>query len=561
MSTFHDYKIEPGILKALDDMGFVKPSEIQAQALPILLDYSGDFVGQAQTGTGKTAAFGIPLIQSIDASAASVQAIILAPTRELAVQISEELTRISKYKKLHVLPIYGGQHIGVQLRSLKQGVHIVVGTPGRVVDHLHRGSLNLSGIRHFILDEADEMLDRGFVEEIVTILSHAGKERQIWLFSATLSPEIRAIASKFMHQPEEIRIKHSTATIENTEEHYYVVREQHKLEALCRLIDHAHDMYAIIFCQTKAQTAQVAEQLVMKGFKAEALHGDMNQAQRDHVMRKFKSKGVRLLVATDVAARGIDVQNLTHVINYSLPMESASYIHRIGRTGRAGKTGIAITLINPSESNKLRRLEGSTRKRMTKSAIPGIQEIMVARMNHAIGEFEEALKNPGEFEKYAGHWESVLAKYEGRDVARGFITLLCREILEKYEDDKELNASDAFVPRDVTRTSRREPAHMTLLRLDAGANDHIQTGTLVGKICNLCGLENRNIGKIFIHERHTEFKVEAEFAERVIRKLSGITLSGKRINVGYADEKLNNVKETFKKRFSGKPQNPASHRR
>ncbi len=549
MNGFHDYPIEPAILKALDEMGFVTPSEIQAQALPILLEDKGDFIGQAQTGTGKTAAFGIPLIQRLNPAVADVQAIILAPTRELAVQISEELKRLSKFKKINVLPVYGGQDIGTQLRALKKGIHIVVGTPGRVMDHLHRGSLNLEKIQYFVLDEADEMLDRGFLEEIEAILSHAGDNRHIWLFSATLSREIRAIASRYMKQPEEIRIQHSTVTTESTEEHYYIVKETHKLEALSRLIDLASDMYAIIFCQTKIQTADIAEKLVLRGFKAEALHGDMNQAQRDRVMRKFKSKGVRLLVATDVAARGIDVQDLTHVINYSLPPESASYVHRIGRTGRAGKTGIAITLITPQESYKLRRLEGSTRKRMTKSKIPSLQDIMKARMDRLIADFQTTAKQPAEGESYVEQWKDALSQYSQAEISRTFITLLGREILEKYEDDKELNAPDAGSERGP-HGSHRSEGPMVGLILDIGSRHGIQTGTIVGKVCNLCGLSNRDIGRIFIHDVHTEFKVTGEFAERVIQKMNGITFNGKKISVSYADEKLRDLRSVMKKKFN-----------
>lgn len=547
MKGFHDYPIESTILKALDEMGFVTPSEIQAQALPILLENKGDFIGQAQTGTGKTAAFGIPLIQQLNPEDSRVQAIVLAPTRELAVQISEEMTRLAKFKKIRILPVYGGQDIGTQLRALNKGIHIVVGTPGRVMDHLHRGSLNLQSIRYFVLDEADEMLDRGFREEIETILSHAGADRHIWLFSATLSREIRAIASRYMTQPEEIRIQHSTVTTKNTEEHYYVVREEHKLEALSRLIDLDSDMYAIVFCQTKMQTADIAEKLILRGFKAEALHGDMNQTQRDRVMKKFKSKGVRLLVATDVAARGIDVQNLTHVINYSLPPESASYIHRIGRTGRAGKTGIAITLVTPQESHKLRRLESNTRKRMTASKVPSLPDIMKAHMERLIAEFQQAAIDPGEMQAYVDLWKPTLSAYTGEQIAHTFITLLGREILEKYEDDKELNAQESSSRSG--RGSFRPDQGMVSLILDAGSRHGIQTGTIVGKVCNLCGLDNRDLGRIFIHDVHTEFKVDSEFAERVIRKMNGITLNGKKISVTYADEKLRNVRGMMKKKF------------
>lgn len=536
MSTFKEYSLSPEVQKAIEEMGFVTPSEIQAKAIPLLLSHHGDFVGQAQTGTGKTAAFGIPLIEKIDPSAKTVQAIILSPTRELAVQISEELKKLSKHKRLRILPIYGGQDIGVQLRALRQGVQIVVGTPGRVVDHLHRGTLQLSQIKHFVLDEADEMLDMGFLEEIEEILTHAGTERSIWLFSATLSGQIRGIAKRFMTDPREVKIQKNTATTENTEEIYYAVQEHNKFEALCRLIDHAKEMYAIVFCQTKAQCAEVAERLVLKGFKAEALHGDMNQAQREHVMRKFKAKGVRLLIATDVAARGIDVNDLTHVINYSLPMESESYIHRIGRTGRAGKTGIAITLVTPSENYKLRRLEGNTRKRITKSTIPGIQEIMEANIDRTITEFEEALKNPTGFDRYFDRWKPILKKYETEEIMRGLVTLLCREFLEKYEDDKELNVPDNFGQRSGMRDRSYAPrAEMTELRINVGAQHNLQTGTLVGKICNLARLEGRQVGKVFINEDHSVFRVDAESVDRVIRSLTGITIGGKKAVVERTD--------------------------
>lgn len=555
MSSFSEYKISPDILKAIEEMGFEQPSEIQTQALPVLLGYNGDFVGQAQTGTGKTAAFGIPLIEKIEKTATGVEAIILEPTRELAIQIAEELKKISKYKRLKILSVYGGQDIGVQLRALRQGVHIVVGTPGRIVDHLHRQSLNLSRVKNFILDEADEMLDMGFLEEIEEILSNVGKERSIWLFSATLSSDIRRIASRFMNDPEEIHIQHKTATMASTEELYYTVRHQNKFEALCRLIDAAPGMYAIIFCQTKIQTADVAEKLAGKGFKAEALHGDMSQSQREHVMRKFKSKGVNLLVATDVAARGLDVNDLTHVINFSLPMESESYIHRIGRTGRAGKTGVAITLVTPDEQHRLRRLEGKTRKSIIKSKIPGLEEIMESHLDRTIEEFETALKNPNGFDRYFERWNSISKKYKPEEITRGFVTLLCREILEKYEDDKELNAPDNFGQRSERTGGYREhrsSENMVELSINMGSRDNLQTGTLIGKICNLAGVDGRKIGKVFIQEHHTQFKVDPEIAGVVVRKLSGITIGGKKVMVEHADEKFKNLKNVMEKKFSDK---------
>lgn len=552
MSSFRDYAIASEILKAIDEMGFTEPSEIQAQALPVLLDYTGDFIGQAQTGTGKTAAFGIPLLQKLDKTSKDVQAIILAPTRELAIQISEELKKLSKFKHLKILPIYGGQDIGVQIRAIKQGVQIVVGTPGRVVDHLHRQTLNLSKIQNFILDEADEMLDMGFLEEIEEILSNVGPQRSIWLFSATLSREIRTIADRFMSEPEEIRIQRKTATTEKTEELYYTVRRHNKFEALCRLIDHTRYMYGIIFCQTKSDTAEVAEKLVQKGFKAEALHGDMSQAQREHVMRKFKSKGLRLLVATDVAARGIDVNDLTHVINYSLPQESESYIHRIGRTGRAGKTGIAITLVSPEEQYKLRRLEGTTRKKIIKSNIPTLEEIMETTIDRTIGEFEDALSNPKGFDRYFSRVDPILKKYSAEQIAQGFVTLLCREILEKYEDGKELNVPDNFGQSSSRPPGKRD--QMIELSINLGQRDNLQTGTLIGRICNIAGIEGRKIGRVFIQDDRTTFKIDPEVADVVIRKLNGVKICGKPVTVQHNDPRFKNLRTMMhKKRSDRKP--------
>ncbi len=373
---FRDLGLSDVMLESLRKKGFEEPSPIQAKAIPFLLANEKDLIGKAQTGTGKTAAFGIPLIESLVPNSGHVQAIILAPTRELAIQVAEEIASFAEVQRTRIVAIYGGQPIDRQISRLQRGVDIVVGTPGRVMDHLSRGTLNISKVSHIILDEADEMLNMGFVEDIETILQAAPKNRRTVLFSATMPSHIERLAKKYMNDYEVISVMSDTTNRDNIQQIYFEVSQSDKFEALFRIIDVEASFYGLVFCRTKLDADDIAHKLTNRGCRAEALHGDISQGQREKILQKFRDKKLTVLVATDVAARGIDVDNLTHVINYSLPQDPESYVHRIGRTGRAGKTGTAITLITPSEYRKLIAIQKMANTTITKQTVPNVQDVI-----------------------------------------------------------------------------------------------------------------------------------------------------------------------------------------
>ncbi len=375
-NLFKDLGVSEELLTALEKKGFVNPTPIQQQTIPLLLNDTRDIIGQAQTGTGKTAAFGIPILQKIEQGKRKVQALILTPTRELAVQVTEEIVSFKGKSNIYILPVYGGQGMDYQLRRLREGVDIVVGTPGRVIDHIEKGTLNLSDVKFFVLDEADEMLNMGFLEEVEKILQHIPKERSMLLFSATMPDRIRQIAEKYMGKYNFVRIEKNTETSPQIEQVYYEVYPEDKLNMLCRIVDTAKDIYALVFCKTRMGTDDIAHQLIERGYAVEALHGDISQQQREIIMRKFKNKRSNILIATDVAARGIDVNDLTHVINYDIPGDGETYTHRIGRTGRAGKKGLAITILTPTELRKLNYMLQGTKFNINKGKIPSVAEII-----------------------------------------------------------------------------------------------------------------------------------------------------------------------------------------
>ncbi len=380
MTTFADLGLGPAALAAITAKGFEEPTPVQAQAIPPLLQQERDLIVQAQTGTGKTATFGLVFTEKLTAKKSkNPQAIVLAPTRELAVQISEELNSLKGQTGLRIVPIYGGQSWTMQRRHLAQGVDIVVGTPGRVIDHLQRRTLDLGGVDYFVLDEADEMLNMGFIEDIESILDHVNPERQTLLFSATMPRRIEQLASRYMQEAETIRVSAGQIANNTVDQIYFEVYERDKFEALCRIIDMEEDFYGIIFCRTRVATSEVSKHLNDRGYRTEALHGDVAQDGRTRILKNFKARRTEILVATDVAARGIDVQNLTHVINYALPQNAESYVHRIGRTGRAGREGKAITLITPAESRKLRSYQHHAKAEISRQDIPPVQELLTAK--------------------------------------------------------------------------------------------------------------------------------------------------------------------------------------
>ena len=377
--TFKELGLSDNALEAITRKGFDEPSPIQALTIPLMLRDDTNIIAQAQTGTGKTAAFGLPLIEMIDTSSKRVQALILAPTRELAVQVSEEINSLKGRKEIITTPIYGGQSIDQQLRRLRKGVHIVVGTPGRVIDHLKRKTLNLGAIEHLILDEADEMLNMGFIDDMEEIMAYTNANKRTLLFSATMPHKIKELAKKYMEGYELLTVKKAPLTTNLTEQIYFEVRVSEKFEALCRIIDIEDDFYGLVFCRTRNEVDKTASHLIERGYDADPIHGDISQAQRERTLDKFKNKKTNILVATDVAARGIDVNNLTHVINYSLPQDPELYVHRIGRTGRAGNQGTAITFITPNEYRRLMFIQKMAKSNITKSRVPTVKDIITAK--------------------------------------------------------------------------------------------------------------------------------------------------------------------------------------
>ncbi len=420
--TFHDIWLSNKTLEWLEKKGFKNPSAIQAEVIPLLLANKKNIIGQAATGTGKTAAFGIPMIEKLKPGAGHVQALVLTPTRELAIQVAEEIASFQSKKDLNVMAIYGGQSYEIQNRALKRGVDIVVGTPGRVMDHLDRRTLKLENIKYFVLDEADEMLNMGFIDDIETIFKQTNPEKRVLLFSATMPREILSVAKKYMGDYDLVSIKKDQLTTTQTEQFYIQVGERDKLEALCRFMDKEEDFYGIVFCKTKGDADHVFQKLHEKGYSAQALHGDVQQKQREVILKLFKSKKVKILIATDVAARGIDVNDITHVINFSLPQDPESYVHRVGRTGRAGKTGTAITFITPSEFKKFVYFQKATNTQINKIDIPSVSNVIDAKKKKLKTNIDSVLEK-GSHEKYLEIAQELIHDKEAENVIAALLRI------------------------------------------------------------------------------------------------------------------------------------------
>jgi ATP-dependent RNA helicase DeaD len=568
---FDSLELSEEILKAVTEMGFTKPSPIQAEAIPPLLE-GRDVLGQAQTGTGKTAAFGIPALEQVDISDKRTQVLMLCPTRELAVQVTEELRRIAKYKKgLKVETVYGGDSIERQIRSLKIGAQIVVGTPGRVMDLIERKALKLDFVNYVVLDEADEMLDMGFREDIETILESVPEERQTVLFSATMSKPIMSIAQKFQEEPVQIKITRKEVTNENIEQTYFEVKQRAKTEVTCRLLD-AYDLkQVIIFCNTKRKVDEVTEELSAKGYSVESLHGDLRQTQRNQVMAKFRSGAANILVATDVAARGIDVSGIDAVINFDLPLDEEYYVHRIGRTGRAGLTGKALTLVAKDEKFRLRQIETYTKVKIDKGVIPTFEDIVGVRKARFIAQVEEAV-SAGDLDLYEdmlgmlhhttgftteqivaalvkinmGLQKSEFADHDlawdadRRPADRGF------ERRGRFEDRGgrgDERSSGRFGDRggdrgpsrdrEGDRPKRNDPG-MVRLFVSVGRKDRVQPRDIVGAIAGEAGIPGRVIGSIDIFDAYSFVDVPERDARRVVEAMSGNTIKGKMVNIEVA---------------------------
>lgn len=517
MAHFSDFALHKTIQQAIHDMGFEEPSPIQEQCIPKILE-GGDLIGQAQTGTGKTAAFGLPLIEKMT-NRNAVQAIVLTPTRELAIQVSGELRKIAKYKRVRTLPIYGGQSIGHQIRALKQGVQVVIGTPGRVLDHLRRKTLRLDQVSMLVLDEADEMLDMGFQEDIEAIIKETSTERQTLLFSATMPQEIMRLSRKYMNNPETVAISRKEVTAPTIEQVYYKVFERSKLESLCRILDSEEIELGIVFCRTKRGVDELTEALQERGYLASGLHGDLSQAQRDKVMQSFRDSSIELLVATDVAARGIDVGNVSHVVNYDIPQDPESYVHRIGRTGRAGRKGIAMTLVTPREMKQLRTIEKISKTSLESRNVPSIEEVM---------------------ERQQSIWkEQLVALVEGDEDMTPFLEVVT-QLKEEYPMEKVTAAalSLAFAP---SISSAEEEMYdfgdtgaskgKVRFFMNIGRSLDVRPPDLVKEISELVGTSSKAIGRIDIFENFTFIEVDQEIAPFVYESLRHSRIKGKRINI------------------------------
>ncbi len=505
--TFDDFGLSANTLSAIKAKGFEEPTDIQALTIPVMLRDDTNIISQAQTGTGKTAAFGLPLIEMVNTKAKNVQALILVPTRELANQVSEEINSLKGDRDLRIVPIYGGQSIDLQLRRLKQGIHIVVGTPGRVIDHIKRRTLKLGGIEHLILDEADEMLNMGFIDDIEEIMKHTNPEKRTLLFSATIPPRIKDLARKYMNGYEFITVKKKPLTTKLTQQIYYEIKASDKFEALCRIIDMESDFYGLVFCRTKNDADQVANHLIDRGYDAEALHGDISQAQRERTLAKFKKQRTHILVATDVAARGIDVNNLTHVINYALPQDPESYVHRIGRTGRAGNQGTAITFITPSEYKRLMFIQRMAKADIKKKKLPGVDEVIKAKKEKIQDDLATILE--GTLDKKYYNWAKQLL--EDKSPTEVVAALL------NYSFEEDLNPETYNNINDTrSKGNPLDKQGKTRLFIALGKKDKLNSKKLIELIRSRVAIKPKQINDIQVLDKFSFVTVPFNMAEQIV---------------------------------------------
>jgi ATP-dependent RNA helicase DeaD len=553
MNTFEALGLREEIVKSLIELQFEQPTPIQEQAIPFVLNSENDLIAFAQTGTGKTAAFGLPIIQQTDDELNETQALVLSPTRELCLQIAKDLEVYSKYlKRLNVVPVYGGADITKQVKQLKAGAHIVVGTPGRVLDLIKRKKLKVENIKHLVLDEADEMLSMGFKDELDAILGNTPEEKQTLLFSATMPGDMMRIAEKYMHNPEQISVGRRNAGADNVQHQFIPVHASDRFEVLKRIVDINPTMYAIVFCRTRNDTREIAERLLKEGYSADALHGELSQAQRDVVMNRFREKSFQLLIATDVAARGLDVNDLTHVINHSLPDDPEVYIHRSGRTGRAGRSGICLSLVHGRDKGKLRQIEKTVKKKFEQQQVPSGRDICEKQLFTMLDRMEKVEVNP-EIEQFLPAIFSKLEWLSKEDLIRHFVSLEFNQMLEHYKDARNLNApisrgkKDRERPERAERFERREkrerkPKHnsssqgYSRIFMNVGKKDQISPKSIIGMVNKHMPDDSVRIGQIEILNNFSFFEVDRTYEQDVIQALSGVTHKGTNIGVELAED-------------------------
>ena len=534
MKTFKELGLNQETMKSLDDLGFTEPTPVQEKVIPFILEKDKDLIALAQTGTGKTAAFGLPILNQIKADKKDLQSIMLCPTRELCIQISQDLKKLAKHSKnITITPVYGGERIDIQINALRRGTNIVVGTPGRVHDLIRRNVLKLQNIKWLVLDEADEMLDMGFKDDLDAILNETPKTRQTLLFSATISKSVHSIARQYMNQAEEISLGTKNVGAENVSHEYYVIQARDRFEALKRILDYLPGVYGILFCRTRHETQVVADKLKQANYDTEALHGDIAQNMRTKIMDRFKRKQVRLLVATDVAARGIDVNDLTHVINYNLPDQNESYTHRSGRTGRAQKSGVSISIVSSREVATIRKIENIIGKKFEHKKIPSGEEIVLKQINNFVEEIETADIESMANEKYFQEIIEKLKKINKEDLIKYFVGHKFKYFMDTYKNTRDLNVS-AKTPRE-----RRDDSDNVDLKINIGKRDRLDVKSVFSLINSKRSLKGTEIGKITLMAESSILSVEKKRADDVLKYLQGANFRGKSINISRSNQKTN----------------------
>ena len=533
--SFDSVGLAAELLRAIEDLGFEKMMPVQAEAIPLLLEKDCDLIALAQTGTGKTAAFGLPLIQKMSFKDKNTEGLIICPTRELCIQIANDLKKFSKYiPACSVVPVYGGASIEMQIRELKKGAKIIVATPGRMNDLIQRGKVDISSVRYVVLDEADEMLNMGFKEDLDAILSETPQERNTWLFSATMPKEVEEIAHNYQNEPKRIQIGSRNQGSDNVRHFYYLVHAKDRYLALKRIADYYPDIYAIIFCRTKVETQEVADMLIRDGYNADSLHGDLSQAQRDHVMSRFRLRNIQMLVATDVAARGLDVSNLTHVINYNLPDELEQYVHRSGRTGRADKQGISIAILNLKEKYKIKNIEKLIKKTFEKAEIPTGKQVCRKQLFNMINKVEQTIVDEEEIGDFLPEIVAKLSWLDREELIKKFVSLEFNRFFDYYKDAPDLNVDDTKPEKKdkkkvEKKSLKKGKGEFTRMFISLGRRDKIVPQRIIAMINDAMPQERVEIGKIDIMDNFSYIEVGSAWVEDLMFGMEDKFVKGRQI--------------------------------
>lgn len=570
MMTFEEIGIRAELVKAVIELGYKNPMPVQEQVIPVILQSNKDVIALAQTGTGKTAAFGLPLISLVDEKSKNTQVLILCPTRELCLQIADDISNYSKYiKGLRVVAVYGGASIDSQIKEIRQGAHIIAATPGRMNDMIRRGKVNLSNIHSVVLDEADEMLNMGFKEELNSILDEVPENRRTLLFSATMPREVSAIASNYMKDSVEITVGTKNAGNENVTHQYYVVHAADRYFALKRVVDFYPEIYGIIFCRTRHETKEVAEKLMKDGYSADALHGDLSQAQRDYVMQRFRLKNIQMLVATDVAARGIDIDDLTHIINYNLPDEMEVYTHRSGRTGRAGKTGVSVSIIHSKERSKIPMIERMIKQKFEYKPVPGGKEICEKQLFSLVDKMEKVEVNDSDIEQFLSVVYTKLESLSREDLIKRFVSAEFNRFLDYYKNAPDLNVKDHRSERtergERGERPRRGNENFQLFRINLGTIDGMNARSLMGMVNEYTQNRSIGFGKANVQNKFSLFEADSQSADEIMQAFRKVNIDGRKIIVEVAarewEERSNDRRRSYGASEKGGSKKPSGGRR